>query len=140
MDFIKSHFGKMQLWPVEHFWLTFFQISTDLEKNEPKVFNWSELHLSEVTSYKVHILAELIKCRFRTLFYEVFTILLIWICFDLVIDLWTFCLWNQILQAFVILTSWKPESSACLITSSYYCYFPITYHNFLSKKSKKSQF
>ena len=30
---------KMQLWPVEHFWLTFFPD-----------------HLSEVTSYKIHIL------------------------------------------------------------------------------------
>ena len=27
MDFVKSHFGKMKLRPVEHFWLTFFQIS-----------------------------------------------------------------------------------------------------------------
>ena len=34
----------MKLWPVEHFSLTFFQISADLEKSEPKVFNWSELH------------------------------------------------------------------------------------------------
>ena len=33
MDFVRSHFGKMQLWKVEHF-----------------------LHFSEVTSYKIHIL------------------------------------------------------------------------------------
>ena len=28
------------------------------KKSEPKVFNWSELHLSTVTSYKIHILVE----------------------------------------------------------------------------------
>ena len=60
MDFVRSHFGKMKLWPVEQFWLTFFpdqlQISADLEKSEPKVFNWSEFHFSEVTSYKIHTL------------------------------------------------------------------------------------
>ena len=32
MDFVKSQLGKMQLWPVEHFWLTFFP------DHEPKVF------------------------------------------------------------------------------------------------------
>ena len=40
-----------------------------------KVFNWSELHLSEVTSYKIHILVEgrnfhhtgfLVDCRTKT--------------------------------------------------------------------------
>ena len=36
MDFVRSHFGKMKLWPVEHFWLTFFQISADLEKKWAK--------------------------------------------------------------------------------------------------------
>ena len=56
MDFVRSHLGKMQLWPVEHFWLTFFQI---WKKSEPKVFNWSELRLSDVTSYKIHILVEI---------------------------------------------------------------------------------
>ena len=38
----------------------FFQISADSvqiwKKSEPKVFNWSEFHFSEVTSYKIHIL------------------------------------------------------------------------------------
>ena len=29
MDFVRSHFGKMKLW---QFWLTFFQISADVEK------------------------------------------------------------------------------------------------------------
>jgi hypothetical protein len=37
MDFVRSHFGKM----------------TNMLK---KVFNWSEVHLSEVTSYKIHTL------------------------------------------------------------------------------------
>ena len=46
MDFVRSHFRKMQLWPVEHFFL---------HKKVP-VFNWSELHFSEVTSYKIHTL------------------------------------------------------------------------------------
>ena len=26
MDFVRSHFGKMQLWPVKLFWLTFFLV------------------------------------------------------------------------------------------------------------------
>ena len=50
MDSVSSHFGKMQLWPlctVEHF------LS---QKSEAKVFNWSELHFTEVTSYKIHTL------------------------------------------------------------------------------------
>jgi hypothetical protein len=28
------------------------------KKRRKKVFNWSEVHLSEVTSYKIHILAD----------------------------------------------------------------------------------
>ena len=40
MDFVRSHFGKMKLWPVEHFWLTFFpdqhRFSADLEKKWAK--------------------------------------------------------------------------------------------------------
>ena len=28
------------------------------KKSEPKVFNWSEFHFSEVTSYKIHTLVE----------------------------------------------------------------------------------
>ena len=44
MNFVGSHLGKMQLWLVEHFF------------PHLKVFNWSELHLSEVTWYKIHIL------------------------------------------------------------------------------------
>ena len=37
MDFVKSHLEKMKLWPVEHFLLTFFQISTDLHWPGKKV-------------------------------------------------------------------------------------------------------
>ena len=52
MDFVRSHLWKMQLWPVEHFFH---------HKRVP-VFNWSELHLSEVF-YKIHTLASL-ACPF----------------------------------------------------------------------------
>ena len=52
MNFIRIHFGKMQLSPVEHF-LPHLLI---LKKSEAKVFNWSELHFTEVTSYKIHTL------------------------------------------------------------------------------------
>ena len=34
MDFVKSRLGKMHLWPVEHFFLRFFQISTWYEKKK----------------------------------------------------------------------------------------------------------
>ena len=56
MDFVRSHFGKMKLWPVEHVWLTFFSRSAQMKKSEPKVFNWSEFHFPEVISYKIHSL------------------------------------------------------------------------------------
>ena len=51
MDFVRSHFRKMNLWPVEH------PPKSD-DKYAQKVFNWSEVHLSEVTSYKIHTLDE----------------------------------------------------------------------------------
>ena len=69
MDFVRSHFGKMNLWPVEHFlsifvitfgWVccctccTHLKVMTNMLK---KVFNWSEVHVSEVNSYKIHTLA-----------------------------------------------------------------------------------
>ena len=38
----------MQLWPVEYFF--------HHKRVMKKVFNWSDLHLSEVTSYKIHTL------------------------------------------------------------------------------------
>ena len=77
MDFVRSHFGKMNLWPVEPFfehichlfWVSLLlhslllhplgvtathpKVMTNMLK---KVFNWSEVHLSEVTSYKIYIL------------------------------------------------------------------------------------
>ena len=57
MDFITIHFGKMHLWPVEHFFLRFFLDQKLIwKKTEEKVFNWSEVHLSEVTSYRIHTL------------------------------------------------------------------------------------
>ena len=46
MDFERSLFGKMQLWI--HYYRYLF-----VKKN---VFNYSELHFSEVTSYKIHTL------------------------------------------------------------------------------------
>ena len=43
MDFIRSHIGKM------HYRYPFVM---------KKVFYWSEVHLSDVTSYKIHILVQ----------------------------------------------------------------------------------
>ena len=52
----------MHLWPVEHFFPGFFfRSGADLEKTEEKVFNWSEVHLSEATFYKIHTLVGSIK-------------------------------------------------------------------------------
>ena len=62
MDLVRSHFGKMNLCPVEHFICHHFWVgATGATANPPKsdnkkVFNWSEVHLSEVTSYKIHTL------------------------------------------------------------------------------------
>ena len=49
MDFVKSHFGK--------FWVgaTANPPKSD-DKYAQKVFNWSEVHLFKVTSYKIHTL------------------------------------------------------------------------------------
>ena len=58
MDFVRSHFGKMQLWQVEHFFLH-KKVPVVLYRYlfvKKKVFNWSGLHFSEVTSYKIHTL------------------------------------------------------------------------------------
>ena len=49
MDFVRSHFGKMQLWPVEHFFL---------HKTVPVVLYYEGVHFSEVTSYKIHTLVQ----------------------------------------------------------------------------------
>ena len=67
MDFVTSHFGKMNLWPIEHFynfwaWLLLYSAITPKSEDKyvVKVFNWSEVHLSEMTCYKIHTLKE--KC------------------------------------------------------------------------------
>ena len=77
MDFVKSHFGKMQLWIVEHFHLhkkvpvvinhniQFFQMlwfittGTFLWR-----WNYSELHFAEVTFYKIHTLEKNLLVHF----------------------------------------------------------------------------
>ena len=51
VDLVRSHFGEMQLWIAEHFFHYRYPFAMK------KVFNYSELHLSEVTSYKIHTLA-----------------------------------------------------------------------------------
>ena len=61
MDFVRSHFGKMQLWPVEHFFPHFFSrsvlISADLEKKwGQKCSTGQRFICTEVTSYRIHIL------------------------------------------------------------------------------------
>ena len=69
MDFVRSHFGKMNLRPVEHFfehichhfWVGLLLLVLMLKK----VFNWSEFHLSEVTSYKIHTLMIIFFIYFR---------------------------------------------------------------------------
>ena len=50
MDFVRSHFEKMKLWPVEHFWLVLIW-----KKSEPKLVRVS---FFLVTFYKIHILGE----------------------------------------------------------------------------------
>ena len=69
MDFVTSHFEKMKLWPVEHFFQHKYLSSKldsplikTLERENlilminmlKKVFNWSEVHLFEMTCYKIH--------------------------------------------------------------------------------------
>ena len=72
MDFERSPFGKMQLWIVEHFHLhkkVPVLMNHNIRKKlyvmihyyrylfvKMKVFNYSELHFSEGTSFKIHTL------------------------------------------------------------------------------------
>ena len=73
MDFERSLFGKMQLWIVDIFFLhkkVPLLMNHNIWKNpmlwfittgkylfvKKNVFNYSELHFSEVTSYKIHTL------------------------------------------------------------------------------------
>ena len=58
----------MNLWPVEHFFehichhfwvgllLHLLHLPKSDDKYAQKMFNWSEVHLFEVTSYKIHTL------------------------------------------------------------------------------------
>ena len=62
----------MNLWPVEHFFPPFFSRSAlnqhwSGKKRGKKVFNWSEVHHSEVISYKIHtLIAKKEKNHLRT--------------------------------------------------------------------------
>ena len=47
MDFIRSHFGEKQPWPVEHFF-----------SSQEGTCKYYRLHLSKVTSYKIHTLTD----------------------------------------------------------------------------------
>ena len=63
MYFVRSNFGKMNIWPVEHFFEHichhFWVGTTGATANPPKSddkFVQKSVHLSEVTSYKIHTL------------------------------------------------------------------------------------
>ena len=70
MDFVTSHFGKdepLTSWTLlqhicPHFWAWLLLYSAIMPKSEDKyvvkVFNWSEVHLSEMTCYKIHTLKD----------------------------------------------------------------------------------
>ena len=71
MNFVKSHFRKMNFWPAEHFFEhichhIWVGATANQEQTHPKVminmlnkvFNWSEVLLLKVTSYKIHTLVE----------------------------------------------------------------------------------
>ena len=75
MDFVTSHFGKINPWPLlqhicPHFWAWLLNTIAITLKSENKyvvkVFNWSEVHLSEMTCYKIHTLATCFKVARRT--------------------------------------------------------------------------
>ena len=60
MDFVRSHFGKMNLWPVEYY---FPHLGVPVVLKVPQTEEISvqlvrEVHLSEVTSYIIHISVE----------------------------------------------------------------------------------
>ena len=57
----------MQLWIVEHFHLhkkVPVLMNHNIWKNRMKVFNYSELHFSEVTSFKIHTLVDICSWLF----------------------------------------------------------------------------
>ena len=64
MDFVTSHFGKMNLctltsWTLLQHICTIAITPKSEDKYFVKVFNWSEVHLSEMTCYKIHTLVVL---------------------------------------------------------------------------------
>ena len=74
----------MNLWPVEHFFLIFFslfvQISTDPDKKwEKKCSTGQRFICTEVTSYKIHILA---KLDYFPLFFIALSCCLFYLCPD----------------------------------------------------------
>ena len=71
MDFVRSHFGKMNLCKVEHFfeyichhsWVGATGATANPPKSDDKYAQKSVqlVHLSEVTSYKIHTLVAAVK-------------------------------------------------------------------------------
>ena len=59
----------------EYFFPHFLLISADLEKSEDKSVHWSEVHLSEVTFYKIHILIGLMILLNLSFFHYLLTLL-----------------------------------------------------------------
>ena len=66
MDFERGHFGKMNLWPVEHFfehicdhfWVGLLLHLLHPPKSDDK-YAQKSVQLSEVASYKIHTLTKL---------------------------------------------------------------------------------
>ena len=58
MDFVRSNFGTNELLPVEHFFPHFLAGLLRTHKKWGKNFQLAEVHCTEVTSYKIHILGE----------------------------------------------------------------------------------
>ena len=77
----------MNFWPVEHFfehichhfWMGLLFHQHPQQQTHPKlmtnmikkVFNWSEVHLSKVTSYKIYTLHEMLKFLLSTYTYTI---------------------------------------------------------------------
>ena len=129
MDFVKSHLEKMKLWPVEHFWLTFFPdqhwICADLEKSEPKVFNWSEFHFSEVTCYKIHTLISTWQLRVTEFALQKW-------------QTWSInCLWIKICAVFSLL-KWQKLKDFCSMTFKIKNLFFVSDRTYMKRRAKDS--
>ena len=63
MDFVRSHLGKMHLWPVEHYFPPFFSRSALIWKKRGKKCSTGQRFIfSEVlTSYEIHTLNALVS-------------------------------------------------------------------------------